>query len=115
MFTSTVDTSTQQEVNKLLVSGEKINDVAKVSGLTYAQVCYYRKKLVKAGALQPLYNTTRKKRSIRRTRTNEVKNQTIVNPSSTNQAFKLMVNGTTLDIQNVKSVYVSPGVVDIKY
>lgn len=115
MFTSKVDSNTQQEVNKLLVSGEKLSDVVKASGLTYAQVSYFRKKLVKAGALQPLYRTTRKRRATRQTRTNAATSQTIVNPSSTNQGFKLVVNGTTLDIQNVKSVYVSPEVVDIKY
>jgi hypothetical protein len=115
MFTSKVDSNTQQEVNKMLVSGEKLSDVASVSGLSYAQVSYIRKKLVKAGALQPLYRTARKKRATRQTKTNATTNQTIVNPSSTNQGFKLMVNGTTLDIQNVKSVYVSPEVVDIKY
>lgn len=115
MFTSKVDKNTQQEVSKLLVTGEKLSDVAKVSGLTYAQVSYLRKKLVSAGALQPLYRTARKRRATRHIRTNEATNETIINPSSTNQAFKLTVNGTTLDLNNVKSVYVSPGVVDIKY
>lgn len=116
MFTSKVDKQTAQEVNALLIAGAKLTEVAAKTGLSYPKVHYFRKKLVKAGALQPLNKTTRSRRATRRTMTKRATTkQTIVNPSSTNQAFKLMVNGTTLDLNNVKSVYVSPGVVDIKY
>jgi|688.fasta_scaffold256641_2 hypothetical protein len=111
MFTSKVDKKTAQEANALLMNGVKLMEVAQKTGLSYPKVHYYRKKLVKAGALQPLNRTT-KKRKVR------VVNKDITTPSTMidrSTSFKLIVNGTAVNVKNVKSIFVSPELVDIKY
>jgi hypothetical protein len=109
MFTSKVDRKTAQETNALLMSGAKLMEVAAITGLSYPKVHYFRKKLVKAGALEPLNKTT-KKRAQRKARKNTRNLSTIVNKPT---SFKLIINGTTVDVKNVKSIFVSPELVDI--
>lgn len=119
MFTTSVDKKTLGETNGLLISGASLKDTAELTGLSYAKVSYLRKKLVKAGALQPLYKTTRKTRTTRKVRTqktNSIVNNRVGNqPSSNFDGIKLVINGTELNIRNAKSVDVSTGLVDIKY
>ena len=110
MFKSTLDKTRLTKINQDLINGSTLRQVAENNSISYQHACYYRKKLVKAGALPPLYKATKRKaRSVKRTRT--------VNPVTNSSAhtFTLIVNGTSMNIQNVKSIYVSPDVVDIKY
>lgn len=110
MFKSTLDKTKLTKINQDLINGGRLKDVADKNQISYPHACYLRKKLVKAGALSPLYAATKRKtRSVKRTRT--------VNPvtNSGGHTFTLIVNGTSMSIQNVKSIYVSPDVVDIKY
>lgn len=116
MFVSKLDKKTLQEVNALLISGTSLKDVTELSGLSYPNVCYLRKKLVKAGVLQPLYKTTRKRTRVRtktQTRTKRVSTPIVTNKST--YSMKLVVNGTPVDIHDAKSVNVSPVGIDIKY
>jgi hypothetical protein len=119
MFTTSVDKKTLGETNGLLISGASLKDTAELTGLTYAKVSYLRKKLVKAGALQPLYKTTRKARTSRKIRTEKTSvlgnSRTVNQPQSNFDGIKLVINGTELNIRNAKSVDVSTGLVDIKY
>lgn len=115
MFTSSVDKKTLGETNGLLISGTSLKDTAELTGLSYAKVSYLRKKLVKAGALQPLYKTTRKKRNTRINRIQKVSTLNTETQSPSFDGIKLVINGTYLNIRDAKSVDVSTGLVDIKY
>jgi len=120
MFTSKVDKKTQQEVNALLISGAKLAEVAAKTGLAYNRVHYFRKKLVKAGALQPLNKTT-KRRTSRKTRSAELfpKTQYVATAipavEKTSQGINLVINGTELSIRDAKSINVSGNLVTVKY
>lgn len=115
MFTTTVDKKTLGEVNALLISGTSLKETAELSGLDYTKVHYLRSKLVKAGALQPLHSS-RKKRA---TRNNRLQKQAVTQVNNvSNQAengIKLVINGIKLNIRNVKAVDVAAGHVDIQY
>jgi len=120
MFKSRLDKQKIQKINQDLVNGESLADVATKNSVSYQHACYFRKKLVKAGALNPLYKTTkRKSRNIKRTRTvNAVTYNTTNSKILTNtkdNTFTLFVNGTALYFKNAKSIYVSPEFVDVKY
>ena len=120
MFKSRLDKQRIQKINQDLINGESLADVATKNSVSYQHACYFRKKLVKAGALNPLYNTTkRKSRNIKRTRTvNTVTNNTpttSVLSNTTDNTFTIVVNGTALYFKNAKSIYVSPEFVDVKY
>ena len=117
MFKAKLEKEKLQKINQDLVSGKSLSEVATTNNVSYQHACYYRKKLVKAGALNPLYKTTKRKtRTIKRTRkvsTNNTTN-TVLTPTADN-TFTLVVNGTALYFKNAKSIYVSPEFVDVKY
>lgn len=115
MFTSSVDKKTLGEVNALLIKGTSLKETVQRSGLAYEKVHYLRSKLVKAGALQPLHKTTKKRRNTRLNRTQRVSTLNTETPSTNYDGIKLVINGTQLNIRNAKSVDVYAGLVDIKY
>jgi len=114
MFKSKLDKQKIQKINQDLINGGSLSDVATSNNVSYQHACYFRKKLVKAGALNPLYKTT--KRKVRRNRT--ITNNTATTPvltTSTDKTFTLVVNGTALYFKDAKSIYVTPEFVDVKY
>lgn len=116
MFKSKLDKQTLQKVNQDLINGGSLEKVAKQNNLSYQNVCYYRKKLVKAGILSPLYTTRRKKRVAKATfnQRNLFMQPTVVKTVA-NKPFTLVVNDTTIDITGSKHVNVTPDKVYIKY
>lgn len=116
MFKAKLDRERLQKINQDLVSGKSLSEVATINNVSYQHACYYRKKLVKAGALNPLYRTTKRKtRNIKRTRNFSNNTITKVLTPVTDNTFTLVVNGTSLYFKNAKSIYVSPELVDVKY
>lgn len=106
----------QDERNKLhtlLISGHGLTQTSLKTGIPYSLVQSVRKRMVEAGVVKPLYKTSGKKRGSRKQ----------VTPAPTASApvadsipqFTLMVNGTQIDLKNVKSVFISPELVDVKY
>lgn len=114
MFKSKLDKQKIQKINQDLINGGSLSEVATNNNVSYQHACYLRKKLVKAGALNPLYKTT--KRKVRRNRT--ITNNTATTPvlrTSTDETFTVIINGTPMYFKDAKSIYVTPEFVDVKY
>jgi transposase len=113
MFKPKLEDKKLQQINKDLLDGSSLKIVAEKNDVSYQHVCYYRKKLVKAGVLTPLYEkrkTSRKKTtnfSVRKT----LKKVTVPTPHT----FKVVVNGTEVNISGAKYVHVHPDKLDVKY
>lgn len=105
------DEKTEKRVNRLLLTGIGIKEVADKTNVPYHKVSGLRKKLVKANVLSPLYSTNKKKKSRRLFTIPTLPDQNTNN----GPGFKLIVNGTPINIKKAKTVYVSPELVDIKY
>lgn len=117
MFKSKLDKQKVQKINQDLINGGSLSEVATNNNVSYQHACYFRKKLVKAGALSPLYKTTRRKaRNAKRSRT--ITNNTATTPvltTSTDKTFTVVINGTPMYFKDAKSIYVTPEFVDVKY
>ncbi len=51
MFKSKLDKQKIQKITQDLINGGSLSDVATNNNVSYQHACYFRKKLVKAGAL----------------------------------------------------------------
>lgn len=100
-----------QKINSAMLNGNSISKTAEELNISYDKVRSLRNKLVKAGALFPIYKTVKKRKTRRRT----AKPVSEIVLSKNVIAFKLVVNGVDINIQNIKSIFVSPELVDIKY
>ena len=128
MFKTKLDKQTLQKINQDLMNGGTLDEVATKNNVSYANVGYYRKKLVKAGILNPLYRTTkRKKRASKKTSYSkntftpnlftpiERTQPTVVKSTKYGTPFTLVINDTAIDVTGAKHVNVTPGRVYIKY
>jgi len=103
-----------QKLHTLLINGHGLTETSTKTGIPYSLVQSVRKRMVEAGVVKPLYKTSSKKRGSR-------KQPVIPAPAAsapvadTIPQFTLMVNGTQIDLKNVKSVFISPELVDVKY
>lgn len=113
MFKAKLEEKRLQQINKDLLNGTSLKDVAEKNSVSYQHACYYRKKLVKAGVLTPLYEKrkTRKKRTARFT----VRKSTPTVPLTNVSTFRVSVNDTEINILGAKHVNVYPDRVDVKY
>lgn len=121
-----LDRQVVNTVNAHLINNKSISEVAEKTNLDYHTVQRMRYKLVHAGVLKPLYKTTKKRRNSRtastlksaisrktRVSTLDNNNQSIAQQSN---VLRMVINGTELNIQNVKCVNVlDNGAIDIKY
>lgn len=104
----------QDKLNKLLLKGHGLTETSKMTNIPYSLVQSVRSRLVKAGVLKPLYKTTSKKR-LNKSNPAVPEVQSDMTSVDTIPAFSLFVNGTQIDLKNVKSVFISPELVDVKY
>lgn len=113
MFKAKLEEKRLQQINKDLLDGTSLKDVAEKNSVSYQHACYYRKKLVKAGVLTPLYETkkTRKKRTSKFTVRKSTNKVTLPTPHT----FKVVVNGTEVNISGAKYVHVYSDKLDVKY
>ena len=121
-FKAKLEKKVLTKLSQDLMNGASLETASKNNSVSYQVACYYRKKLVKAGVLNPLYRTTRRKR---RTTKNNLQQPilftktrlqpTVVRTEPTNKPFTLVVNDTTIDITGSKHVNVTPDKVYIKY
>lgn len=121
-FKAKLEKKVLTKLSQDLMNGASLETASKNNLVSYQVACYYRKKLVKAGVLNPLYRTTRRKR---RTTKNNLQQPilftktrlqpTVVRTEPTNKPFTLVVNDTTIDITGSKHVNVTPDKVYIKY
>ena len=121
-FKAKLEKKVLTKLSQDLMNGASLETASRNNSVSYQVACYYRKKLVKAGVLNPLYRTTRRKRKATRTvldKTNlftQLKSRpTVVRTEPTNKPFTLVVNDTTIDISGSKHVNVTPDKVYIKY
>jgi hypothetical protein len=110
----------QDELNKLhtlLINGHGLTKTSKQTGLPYSLVQSVRKRMVEAGVVKPLYKTSSKKRASRKHRIPAEAPAADVDTTVAQDMpqFTLMINGTQIDLKNVKSVFISPELVDVKY
>jgi hypothetical protein len=108
----------QDELNKLhtlLINGHGLTKISKQTGLPYSLVQSVRKRMVEAGIVKPLYKTSGKKRASRKHRIPAEAPAADIAVAQDMPQFTLMINGTQIDLKNVKSVFISPELVDVKY
>ena len=105
----------QEKLNKLLLKGHGLTETSKMTNIPYSLVQSVRKRMVEAGVVKPLYQTSGKKRASRKHRINTEAPAATVTVDQDMPQFILMVNGTQIDLKNVKSVFISPELVDVKY
>lgn len=121
-FKAKLEKQVLTKLSQDLMNGASLEDASRNNSVSYQVACYYRKKLVRAGVLNPLYRTTRRKK--RTAKTNYQQSDlfmkpkvqpTVVRTERTNKPFTLVVNETTIDITGSKHVNVTPDKVYIKY
>ena len=66
-FKAKLEKKVLTKLSQDLMNGASLETASKNNSVSYQVACYYRKKLVKAGVLNPLYRTTRRKRKATRT------------------------------------------------
>ena len=99
------------QINSELLGNQSILNVSRKLNVPYEIVRRMRLRLVNAGAVKPLRT---KRKNIMPASMNRANQNNLAFQSSVS-SFKLVINGTPIDIENVKSVFVSPELVDIKY
>ncbi len=112
MFKAKLEERKLQEINKDLLNGGSLKEVADKNSVSYQHVAYYRKKLVKAGVLTGLYTKRKVRRKITRNTTAR-KTAAVTIPAP--HTFKVVVNGTEVNISGAKHVHEFPDKLDVKY
>jgi hypothetical protein len=109
MTRTRLNPETRNQLGALLLSGITPTVAAERLGVSYAHAVNMRKKLVKAGTVQP-FRTRKARKTIRPA---VMQTPRTVKPASSTLQFR--VNGVEFSVDSPARVAVENGMVDIKY